>query len=49
MTYIALIILLVGIELIYFKIADTYNIIDKPNSRSSHTYIALRGAALFFL
>jgi hypothetical protein len=30
MIYIALIVLLVGIELIYFKIADRYNIIDKP-------------------
>ncbi|QIH39507.1 glycosyltransferase family 4 protein [Flavobacterium sp. Sr18] len=48
MTYIALIILLVGIELIYFKIADTYNIIDKPNSRSSHTSITLRGGGIIF-
>lgn len=48
MTYIALIILLVAIELIYFKIADTYNIIDKPNSRSSHTSITLRGGGIIF-
>ncbi|MFV5688884.1 hypothetical protein ACM55M_09705 [Flavobacterium sp. ZT3R25] len=48
MVYIALIILLVGIELIYFKIADTYNIIDKPNSRSSHTSITLRGGGITF-
>ena len=48
MIYIALIILLVGIELIYFKIADTYNIIDKPNSRSSHTAITLRGGGIIF-
>ena len=48
MIYFALIILLVGIELIYFKIADTYNIIDKPNSRSSHTSITLRGGGIIF-
>ncbi|MFV8341071.1 UDP-GlcNAc--UDP-phosphate GlcNAc-1-phosphate transferase [Flavobacterium sp. XS2P39] len=48
MVYIALIILLVGIELFYFKIADRYNIIDKPNSRSSHTSITLRGGGIIF-
>lgn len=48
MIYIALIIILVGIELIYFKIADTYNIIDKPNSRSSHTAVTLRGGGIIF-
>ena len=48
MIYIALIILLIGIELIYFKIADKYNIIDKPNSRSSHTSITLRGGGIIF-
>jgi UDP-N-acetylmuramyl pentapeptide phosphotransferase/UDP-N-acetylglucosamine-1-phosphate transferase len=48
MIYIALIVLLVGIELIYFKIADRYNIIDKPNNRSSHTSITLRGGGIIF-
>jgi UDP-N-acetylmuramyl pentapeptide phosphotransferase/UDP-N-acetylglucosamine-1-phosphate transferase len=48
MIYIALIVLLIGIELIYFKIADKYNIIDKPNSRSSHTSITLRGGGIIF-
>jgi UDP-N-acetylmuramyl pentapeptide phosphotransferase/UDP-N-acetylglucosamine-1-phosphate transferase len=48
MIYIALIVLLVGIELVYFKIADRYNIIDKPNSRSSHTSITLRGGGIIF-
>ncbi|MFV8327782.1 UDP-GlcNAc--UDP-phosphate GlcNAc-1-phosphate transferase [Flavobacterium sp. ZS1P14] len=48
MVYITLIILLVGIELIYFKIADKYNIIDKPNSRSSHTSVTLRGGGIIF-
>nr|WP_315164810.1 UDP-GlcNAc--UDP-phosphate GlcNAc-1-phosphate transferase [uncultured Flavobacterium sp.] len=48
MIYIVLLFLLVGIELLYFKIADKYNIIDKPNSRSSHTSITLRGGGIIF-
>ncbi|WP_339921679.1 glycosyltransferase family 4 protein [uncultured Flavobacterium sp.] len=48
MIYITLLVLLVGIELLYFKIADRYNIIDKPNSRSSHSTITLRGGGIIF-
>ena len=48
MVYIALLFLLIGIELIYFKIANKYNIIDKPNSRSSHSTITLRGGGIIF-
>lgn len=36
------------IELFYFKIADRYNIIDKPNHRSSHTAVTLRGGGIIF-
>lgn len=35
-------------ELVYFKIADHYNIIDKPNERSSHSTIVLRGGGIIF-
>ena len=35
-------------ELVYFKIADRCNIIDKPNQRSSHTSIVLRGGGIIF-
>lgn len=35
-------------ELLYFKIADHYNIIDKPNERSSHKTIVLRGGGIIF-
>ena len=35
-------------ELFYFKIADKCNIIDKPNERSSHTKITLRGGGIIF-
>ncbi|NML70483.1 glycosyltransferase family 4 protein [Chryseobacterium sp. RP-3-3] len=34
--------------LAYFKIADHYNIIDKPNHRSAHTQITLRGGGIIF-
>lgn len=48
MTYIAFLFLFIVIELIYFKIADHFNIIDKPNNRSSHTSITLRGGGIIF-
>ncbi|ATL43824.1 glycosyltransferase family 4 protein [Elizabethkingia sp. HX WHF] len=48
MNYLIVIVLLFIIELIYFKIADKFNIIDKPNERSSHTQITLRGGGVIF-
>lgn len=36
-------------ERIYFHIADHFNIIDKPNERSSHSTIVLRGGGIIFL
>ena len=39
---------LLACELIYFKIADKCNIIDKPNERSSHSTIVLRGGGVIF-
>ena len=36
------------LELLYFRIADKYNIIDKPNERSSHKRIVLRGGGIIF-
>ncbi len=44
---IVLVILLVGI-LVYFRIADKFNIIDKPNQRSSHNYITIRGGGIVY-
>lgn len=49
MIYILIIVILFGCELAYFAIADKYNIIDKPNLRSSHTSITLRGGGIIFL
>lgn len=36
------------IMLLYFKVADKFNIIDKPNQRSSHSEITLRGGGIIF-
>ena len=49
LTYIAIFVLLLMLELIYFKIADKCNIIDKPNERSSHSTIVLRGGGIIFM
>lgn len=48
MTYIIIAVLLLAAELIYFRIADKCNIIDKPNERSSHSTIVLRGGGIIF-
>ncbi len=44
---IVLLVLFAGM-LVYFKIADKYNIIDKPNQRSSHNYITIRGGGIIY-
>lgn len=49
MTFIIIFFLLVLLELAYFRVADRFNIIDKPNLRSSHTSIVLRGGGIIFL
>lgn len=36
------------LEILYFRIADKFNIIDKPNERSSHSSIVLRGGGVIF-
>ena len=48
MYYLIVLVLLFLAELFYFYIADKYNIIDKPNERSSHTRITLRGRGIIF-
>ena len=47
-TYVIIAAILVIAELVYFKIADKCNIIDKPNERSSHSNIVLRGGGIIF-
>lgn len=47
--YGVILVILLALELVYFKIADKFNIIDKPNERSSHSTIVLRGGGIIFL
>ncbi|QIH31576.1 glycosyltransferase family 4 protein [Sphingobacterium sp. DR205] len=48
MLYIIILLLLFVLELVYFRIADQFNIIDKPNQRSSHVALTLRGGGIIF-
>lgn len=45
--FVSLFILLIA-ELGYFKLANKLNIIDKPNLRSSHSVVTLRGGGIVF-
>lgn len=49
MIYLVIFGLLFLLEMAYFRVADRFNIIDKPNLRSSHTSITLRGGGIIFL
>lgn len=42
-------VLLIALELLYFRIADRFNIVDKPNERSSHSTPVIRGGGIIFL
>lgn len=48
-TYGIILIILLALEVVYFRIADRCNIIDKPNERSSHSTIVLRGGGIIFM
>ena len=48
MYYVIILVLLFLTELFYFRVADKFNIIDKPNKRSSHSRITLRGGGIIF-
>ena len=48
MYYLMVLVLLFVAELFYFRVADKCNIIDKPNERSSHTRVTLRGGGIIF-
>lgn len=49
MSYLVLAISLFMLILIYFKVADHFNIIDKPNERSSHKEVTIRGGGVIYL
>ncbi|WP_313419537.1 UDP-GlcNAc--UDP-phosphate GlcNAc-1-phosphate transferase [Sphingobacterium multivorum] len=48
MVYIFTFISLFLLEFLYLKVADKFNIIDKPNERSSHTKVTIRGGGIIF-
>ena len=48
MIYLIIAVLLWALMIGYFKIADRFNIIDKPNQRSSHSEITIRGGGIVF-
>lgn len=37
------------LELFYFKVAERYKIIDRPNERSSHNHPTIRGGGIIFV
>ncbi len=41
--------LLIVVELIYFRVAIRYGIVDKPNNRSSHARPVIRGGGVVFV
>ena len=47
--YLIILFFLLVFEIVYFWIANKYNIIDKPNERSSHSTVVLRGGGIIFL
>jgi len=48
MLYLLVIVILFAAELLYFRIAARFNIIDKPNERSSHNYATIRGGGIIY-
>lgn len=48
MEFVIITVLLFVSMLVYFRIANKYNIIDKPNHRSAHSQITLRGGGIIF-
>ncbi|HRH49727.1 MAG TPA: glycosyltransferase family 4 protein [Panacibacter sp.] len=47
--YLIITVLFFGIMYAYFKIARHYNITDRPNERSSHSSVTIRGGGIIFL
>lgn len=47
--YLVITTVLIAVELSYFKIAKIFQIIDRPNERSSHTKVVTRGGGILFV
>ncbi|WP_281980539.1 MraY family glycosyltransferase [Tenacibaculum mesophilum] len=48
MSYVLLSLVLIVLSVVYIKLADKLNIIDKPNHRSSHASPTIRGGGILF-
>ncbi|CAL2088318.1 UDP-N-acetylmuramyl pentapeptide phosphotransferase/UDP-N-acetylglucosamine-1-phosphate transferase [Tenacibaculum sp. 190524A02b] len=48
MNYLIVFLVLAVLSVVYIKLADKLNIIDKPNHRSSHTTPTIRGGGILF-
>lgn len=48
MTYLIVTIIIIISSILYLKLADRFNIVDKPNQRSSHTVPTIRGGGVLF-
>src|SRR5690606_1527583 len=48
MVYLLITILLFAALLVYFRVALAYRIFDKPNDRSSHAKVTIRGGGIVF-
>jgi UDP-N-acetylmuramyl pentapeptide phosphotransferase/UDP-N-acetylglucosamine-1-phosphate transferase len=48
MIYLIITLVLISCMLIYFRLAARFNIIDKPNERSSHSSVTIRGGGIIF-
>lgn len=48
MEYVIVIFFLFILMLFYFKIANKYSIIDRPNHRSAHTEVTIRGGGIIY-
>ncbi|TDS13705.1 MraY family glycosyltransferase [Sphingobacterium paludis] len=48
MNYAIVLLLLFVLEILYFRFASQFNIVDKPNQRSSHSTVTLRGGGIVF-
>ena len=46
--YLYVVIILIFLSLVFLKLADKFNIIDKPNERSSHKKVTVRGGGIIF-
>ncbi|WP_165732989.1 glycosyltransferase family 4 protein [Polaribacter sp. 20A6] len=40
--------ILIAASFVYLKLANKFNIVDKPNERSSHTKVTIRGGGIIF-